>query len=137
MLRQKGKQIVLTSDRLPKELSGLEERLVSRFEWGLLADMKAPDYETREAILQKKADKDGLSLSPDVITYIADRVASNIRELEGAVLSLLAYASLSHCDITIDVAKRVLSNKIRRKQRSIGIEDIVDLKGDLIKGLDK
>ena len=124
VLRQKGKQIVLTSDRLPKELSGLEERLVSRFEWGLLADMKAPDYETREAILQKKADKDGLSLSPDVITYIADRVASNIRELEGAVLSLLAYASLSHCDITIDVAKRVLSNKIRRKQRSIGIEDI-------------
>ena len=69
-------------------------------------------------------DRDGLSLSPDVITYIADRVASNIRELEGAVLSLLAYASLSHCDITIDVAKRVLSNKIRRKQRSIGIEDI-------------
>ena len=124
VLRQKGKQIVLTSDRLPKELSGLEERLVSRFEWGLLADMKPPDYETREAILQKKADKDGLSLSPDVIAYIADRVASNIRELEGAVLSLLAYASLSHCDITIDVAKRVLSNKIRRKQRSVGIEDI-------------
>ena len=124
VLRQKGKQIVLTSDRIPKELSGLEERLVSRFEWGLLADMKPPDYETREAILQKKADKDGLSLSPDVIAYIADRVASNIRELEGAVLSLLAYASLSHCDITIDVAKRVLSNKIRRKQRSVGMEDI-------------
>ena len=124
VLRQKGKQIVLTSDRLPKELSGLEERLVSRFEWGLLADMKPPDYETREAILQKKADKDGLSLSPDVIAYIADRVASNIRELEGAVLSLLAYASLSHCDINIDVAKRVLSNKLRRKQRSAGIEDI-------------
>ena len=124
VLRQKGKQIVLTSDRIPKELSGLEERLVSRFEWGLLADMKPPDYETREAILQKKADKDGLSLSPDVIAYIADRVASNIRELEGAVLSLLAYASLSHCDITIEVAKRVLSNKIRRKQRSVGMEDI-------------
>ncbi len=124
VLRQKGKQIVLTSDRIPKELSGLEERLVSRFEWGLLADMKPPDYETREAILQKKANKDGLSLSPDVIAYIADRVASNIRELEGAVLSLLAYASLSHCDITIEVAKRVLSNKIRRKQRSVGMEDI-------------
>jgi len=124
VLRQKGKQIVLTSDRIPKELSGLEERLVSRFEWGLLADMKPPDYETREAILQKKADKDGLSLSPDVIAFIADRVASNIRELEGAVLSLLAYASLSHCDVTIEVAKRVLSNKIRRKQRSLGIEDI-------------
>ena len=124
VLRQNGKQIVLTSDRIPKELSGLEERLMSRFEWGLLADIRPPDFETRVAILQKKAEKDGVSIAPDVIAFVADQFTSNIRELEGAVLSLLAYSSLSQCDISIDVAREVLNNKIQRKKRDINIEDI-------------
>ena len=123
-LRQNGKQIVLTSDRVPQELSGLEERLISRFNWGLLADIHMPDYETRVAILQKKAKKDGLSISTEVISYIADQITSNIRELEGAVLSLLAHASLYRCDITLDVAKEALKKSLRRQQREIGIEDI-------------
>jgi len=124
VLRQNGKQIVLTSDRVPKELAGLEERLISRFEWGLLADIRPPDYETRVAILQKKAEKDGLTIDTDVIAFVADQVTSNIRELEGAVLSLLAYSSLSQCDISIDVAREVLNNKIQRQKRVIDIEDI-------------
>ncbi len=91
VLRQNGKQIVLTCDRLPQELTGLEERLVSRFQWGLLADIQFPDYETRVAILQKKAENDGLNVSTDVTAFIADQITTNIRELEGAVLSLLAH----------------------------------------------
>jgi chromosomal replication initiator protein len=124
VLRQNGKQIVLTSDRIPKELSGLEERLMSRFEWGLLADIRPPDFETRVAILQKKAAKDGVSIASDVIAFVADHFTSNIRELEGAVLSLLAYSSLSQRDISIDVAREVLNKKIQRKKRDINIEDI-------------
>ncbi len=124
VLRQNGKQIVLTSDRVPKELAGLEERLISRFEWGLLADIRPPDYETRVAILQKKAEKDGLTIATDVIAFVADQITSNIRELEGAVLSLLAYSSLSQCDISIEVAREVLNNKIQRQKRVIDIEDI-------------
>jgi chromosomal replication initiator protein len=124
VLRQNGKQIVLTCDRLPQELSGLEERLISRFQWGLLADIRPPDYETRVAILQKKAEKDGLSINAEVIAFIADQITSNIRELEGAVLSLLAYASLFRCDITIEVAKEVLNRTLKRQDRDIGIEDI-------------
>lgn len=123
-LRQNGKQIVLTSDRMPQELSGLEERLISRFNWGLLADILPPDYETRVAILQKKAEKDGLSINTEVIAFVADQITSNIRELEGAVLSLLAYASLYRCDITTDVAREVLKKSLKRQQRAIGIQDI-------------
>lgn len=124
VLRQNGKQIILTSDRIPKELAGLEERLVSRFEWGLLTDIRPPDYETREAILRKKAEKDGLIIAPEVIAFVAEQITSNIRELEGAVLSLLAYSSLSQCDITVDVAREVLNNKIQRQPKDISIDDI-------------
>lgn len=123
-LRQSGKQIVLTCDRPPKELTGLEERLISRFQWGLLADIQPADYETRVAILQKKAEKDGLSISPEVTAFIADQISSNIRDLEGAVLRLLAYASLFRCDITVDVAKQVLKDTFKKEQHDISIEDI-------------
>ncbi|GMR14016.1 MAG: chromosomal replication initiator protein DnaA [Gemmatimonadota bacterium] len=98
------KQIILTSDRPPKEIPGLEERLVSRFEWGLVADMKPPDYETRVAILRKKAEDDSLSLDPDVIDFIARSCTNSVRELEGAVIKLLAYSSLTNQEITVDLA---------------------------------
>lgn len=124
VLRQNGKQIVLTCDRLPKELTGLEERLVSRFQWGLVTDIQPPDYETRVAILQKKAEKDGLSINPEVTAFIADQITSNIRDLEGAVLRLLAYASLFQCDISIDVAKQVLKDTFKKQDREVEIEDI-------------
>lgn len=123
-LRQSGKQIVLTCDRPPKELTGLEERLVSRFKWGLLADIQPADYETRVAILQKKAEKDGLSIHPEVTAFIADQITSNIRDLEGAVLRLLAYASLFRCDITTEVARQVLKDTLKKELRDVSIEDI-------------
>ncbi len=102
------KQIVLTSDRPPKELPGLEERLISRFEWGLVADIKQPDYETRIAILRKKAADDDLTLDHDVIDFIARFCTSSVRELEGAVIKLLAYSSLTNQEISVELARRAL-----------------------------
>jgi len=111
------KQIVLTSDRPPKELAGLEERLVSRFEWGLVADIKPPDYETRVAILRKKADDDRLALDPDVIDFVARSCTASVRELEGAIIKLLAYSSLTHSDIDSGLARRALQGTIGRGER--------------------
>jgi chromosomal replication initiator protein len=102
------KQIVLASDRPPKELPGLEQRLVSRFEWGLVADLRRPDLETRVAILRKKAEDDRLTLDPEVIDYIAGACRSSVRELEGAVIKLLAYSSLTHQEITVGLAQVAL-----------------------------
>jgi len=102
------KQIVLTSDRPPKEIPGLEERLVSRFEWGLVADIKVPDYETRVAILRKKADDDNLRLDPEVIDFVALSCTSSVRELEGAIIKLLAYSSLKNQEVSVPLAKTAL-----------------------------
>ncbi len=107
------KQIVVTSDRAPKELPGLEERLVSRFEWGLVADIKPPDYETRVAILRKKANQDGLSIDDSVLDFIARQCTSSVRELEGAVIKLLAYSSLTHREIDDDLARMALGSLAR------------------------
>ena len=107
------KQIVLTSDRAPKELPGLEERLVSRFEWGLVADIKPPDYETRVAILRKKANQDGLAIEDSVLDFIARQCTSSVRELEGAVIKLLAYSSLTHREIDDDLARMALGSLAR------------------------
>ncbi len=111
------KQIVLTSDRPPKEIKGLEARLVSRFEWGLVVDIKPPDWETRVAILRKKAEDDGLTLDPAVIDFIARSCTASVRELEGAVIKLLAYSSLTNQDITEPLARTALSGMIRTDDR--------------------
>lgn len=110
------KQIILTSDRPPKEIPGLEDRLVSRFEWGLVADIKAPDYETRVAILRKKANDDNLTLDMEVIDFIAHSCTASVRELEGAVIKLLAYSSLTHQEITVELAKTALSGMLKSDQ---------------------
>ena len=102
------KQIVLTSDRPPKDIPGLEERLVSRFEWGLVADIKSPDFETRVAILRKKAHDDGLMVSHDVIDFIAQFCTSSVRELEGAIIKLLAYSSITNQEISVELARTAL-----------------------------
>lgn len=112
-LHDAGKQIVLTSDRPPKELPGVEDRLVSRFEWGLVADIKPPDYETRVAILQKKAFDDDLVLEPEIIDFVARACTSSVRELEGAVIKLLAYSSLRNEEINLDLARTALHAVIR------------------------
>ena len=109
-------QIVLTSDRPPKDLSGLENRLVSRFEWGLVVDVKPPDYETRMAILQKKAADDGFSLDSEVIEFIAHSCTASVRELEGAVIKLLAYSSLTNREITPDLARAAFRGALGQQQ---------------------
>ncbi len=107
-LHDAQRQIVLTSDRPPKEINGLEDRLVSRFEWGLVTDIKAPDLETREAILRKKAEDDELVLADEVLQFIARNCRSNVRELEGAIIKLLAYSSLTRREITVELAREAL-----------------------------
>lgn len=123
-LYQSGKQIVLTSDRSPKEIKGLEERLLSRFQWGLVTDIQPPDLETRIAILNKKIESDGGSVPPEVVSFIADKITSNIRELEGSLIRLVAYASLSGKEMTIDLAQQVLKDSINNGGRLITVEQI-------------
>jgi len=110
------RQIILTSDRPPKDIPGLEERLISRFEWGLVVDVRAPDYETRMAILRKKAEDDGLVLDSEVIDYIAHSCTASVRELEGAVIKLLAYSSLTHQELTPQLARTALSGVLGRRR---------------------
>ena len=111
-LHMKNKQIVLTSDRKPKDLITLEERLRTRFEWGLAIDVVLPDYETRVAILRKKAESLNINLKSEVYEYIAERINSNVRELEGALSKMIAYAGISHKEIDIDLAEFALASII-------------------------
>lgn len=106
------KQIVLSSDRGPKEIQRLEDRLVSRFEWGLVTDIQAPDLETRMAILQSKADEENVSLPPTVVKFIATHVVTNIRELEGALITVLAYGTLTGREITISLVEEVIADLV-------------------------
>jgi chromosomal replication initiator protein len=110
------KQIVLTSDRPPKEIPGLEDRLISRFEWGLVADIGHPDLEHRIAILRKKAEQDHLELTipDDVLRFIAEHVRSSVRELEGCIIKLLLFASLKNREVTMELAREALYDKIRQ-----------------------
>ncbi|MGB2990841.1 MAG: chromosomal replication initiator protein DnaA [Candidatus Zixiibacteriota bacterium] len=124
VLYQNGKQIVLTSDRPPREIRGVEERLSSRFQQGLVTDIQPPDLETRIAILNKKAESDGITMPIEVATFIADNVTSNIRELEGSLIRLLAYASLNSKEITVDLAKLVLRDTIRSGSREVTMHQI-------------
>ena len=109
-LYMNDKKIVITSDRMPKELKNIEERLITRFEWGLPIDITAPNYETRVAILKKKAEAQHVVLSQDVLTYIAERVDSNIRELEGALLKIISYAGISSKPIDMNLAENAISS---------------------------
>ena len=111
-LQTQGKQIILTSDKPPKEMETLEERIRSRFEWGLMADIGTPDYETRMAILRKKIEADEMNLSDEILNYIATNIKSNIRELEGALNKLLAYSNLEKTEITMEIAQKELQNII-------------------------
>jgi chromosomal replication initiator protein len=118
------KQIVLSSDRPPHEIPQLEERLRSRFEWGLIADIQPPDLETKVAILKRKAEAEAVPLPDDVAMFIAGRIKSNIRELEGSLIRLIAYASLTGRDISLDLTQEVLRDAIDLDTRAITIESI-------------
>ncbi len=123
-LHQAGKQLILTADRPPVDLEGLNERLLSRFKWGLTAELTAPDYETRLEILRKKAYNDGIELPEDVLKYIATNVTTSIRELEGALISLLAQSTLNNKEITLKLAHSILGKIIKTKHRDISIDYI-------------
>jgi chromosomal replication initiator protein len=116
-----NKQIVVTSDRPPKEIPTLEERLVSRFEWGLISDIQPPDYETRLAILRKKVERENHFIPDDVLCFIADNVKSNIRELEGSLVKLVVHASVHRKEMTIDKAKDILKDLIKHEPRKVNI----------------
>ena len=125
VLYHSGKQIILTSDRSPKEIKGLEDRLLSRFSWGLVTDLQAPDLENRQAILYKKLSTEGTSIPDDVVRLIADQITSNIRELEGALTRLLAYASLKKVPVDLEMAKKVLSDTIHSSRKEVTIDAII------------
>jgi len=119
-----NRQIVVTSDRPPKEIPSLEDRLVSRFEWGLITDIQQPDYETRLAILRKKVERENIQIPEDVLALIADSVKSNIRELEGSLVKLLVHASVYKRDVTIEMAHDVLKDFVKTSPRKTSISTI-------------
>lgn len=123
-LHQSGKQIILTSDTPPKDMEGMQERLLSRFRWGLNADIQAPDFETRQAILQVKMKQEGLDIPDEVVKYVAYNVQSNVRELEGALIALFAQATLNKKEIDLELAKRVMKNFVKTTARELTIETI-------------
>ena len=116
------KQIVLSSDRPPKTIPGLEERLVSRFEWGLVTDVQLPDFETRIAILKKKAERNGSKLPDDILYFIAEKIKTNIRELEGALIKLIAYSVLENKKVTLELAKEILKDAGSEDSKKITLE---------------
>ncbi len=123
-LHQGGKQIILSADRPPKDIDGIEERLLSRFQWGLSADMKPPELETRIAILNRKAEDDGIVVDGEVIEFIAHNVKSNIRELEGSLIRLLAHSTLHSREIDLELAREMLRDIIKETHVSLGVEQI-------------
>jgi chromosomal replication initiator protein len=123
-LYESHKQIVVTSDKFPKEIPGLEERLRSRFEWGLIADIQPPDVETKQAILKMKAEHNGIELPEEVIQFLATSVSSNVRELEGFLIRIGAYASLTSTPVSLAMAREILKDILVEKNREITVEEI-------------
>ncbi len=139
-LRQSGKQIVLASDRAPQKMEGMEERLLSRFKWGLSAGLQQPDYGTRKSILMTKMYQNGIELPDEVVDYIAHNISSNIRELEGALISLLAQSSLNRKEVDLDLARGLVKSFVDKVQKEITIQAIqevvsehLDVEVDLMK----
>jgi len=139
-LHQNGKQLILTSDKPPVEMQGMEQRLLSRFKWGLSADIQVPNLETRIAILEKKMYADGIELPREVVEYLGYSITSNIRELEGALISLIAQSSLNKKSITLELAKQMIDKFVKNTAREVSIEyiqkivcDYFDLPIELLK----
>lgn len=126
-LHDDGKQIIISSDRPPKDIQPLEDRLRTRFEWGLIADISNPDYETRMAILKKKAQLDNIIIDDDVLVNIATHIDTNIRELEGALNKLIAYSTLSNSPITIELSNKAISDVVSHHNKVLSIEYIQEV----------
>ncbi len=126
-LHESGKQIIISSDRPPKEIKLLEDRLKSRFEWGLIADISNPDYETRLAILRKKAQFDNIVIDDMILSNIATKIDSNIRELEGVLNKMIAKASLTHSPLTMEMAERAINDIVSQKEKIVSPEYIQEV----------
>ncbi len=126
-LHQKGNQIILTSDKSPIEIQDVEQRLISRFKWGLSADIQTPDYDTRLSILKHKAYKDGIQFDEEIFQYIAEKIKTNIRELEGALISIIAQASLNKKEITLDLTQNTINSFISNTRKEISIDFIQNI----------
>lgn len=129
-LHQSGKQLILSSDKPPVELKGMEQRLLSRFKWGLSADLQVPDFETRVAILKKKVYNDGIHLEDDILEYIASQITNNVRELEGALVSLLAQSTLNKKEITIELVREMIDKLVKNTTRELSIDYIQKVVSD-------
>lgn len=123
-LHQNGKQLILTSDRAPVELQNFEERLLSRFKWGLSVELAAPDYETRLEMLRERAFREGVQISDEVLEYLATRIRTNFRELEGALISVMASATMSHRDVTVEQAAGITENIVGEEVSTLSIDKV-------------
>jgi len=126
-LHQNKKQVILTSDRPPKDLEDMEDRLISRFKWGLSADLQVPEFETRQAILAFKMEKEGVDLPNEVVEFISYNIKNNVRELEGVLISLIAQSTLNRRTIDINLAKQVIQNFVKKINREVTVDSIKDL----------
>ncbi|TXG39368.1 chromosomal replication initiator protein DnaA [Seonamhaeicola maritimus] len=129
-LHQNGKQVVLTSDKAPVDMQDIEQRLLSRFKWGLSAELQTPDFETRVSILKNKLYRDGVEMPEDIIDYVAKNIKSNVRELEGAIISLIAQSSFNKKEITIDLARVVVEKFVKNTKREVSIDYIQKVVSD-------
>jgi len=129
-LHQNGKQLVLTSDKAPVDMQEIEQRLLSRFKWGLSAELQTPDYETRISIVKNKLNRDGVDMDEEIIFYIAKHIKTNIRELEGAIISLMAQSSFNKKNITIDLAKVIVEKFVKNTKKEISIDHIQKVVSD-------
>ncbi len=123
-LHQNGKQVILTSDKAPVDMQDIEQRLLSRFKWGLSAELQFPDYETRVSIIKNKLFRDGVSIEESIIEYVAKNIKTNIRELEGAIISLIAQSSFNKVEITIQLAKEIVNKFVKNTKREVSIDYI-------------
>ncbi|MBP2833924.1 chromosomal replication initiator protein DnaA [Aquimarina sp. U1-2] len=129
-LHQNGKQVILTSDKAPVDMQDIEQRLLSRFKWGLSAELHQPDFETRVSIIRNKLYRDGVEMPEDIVEFLANNIKTNIRELEGAIISLIAHSSFNKKDITIDLAKAIVDNYVKNTKREVSIDYIQKVVSD-------
>ena len=129
-LHQNGKQVILTSDKAPVDMQDIEQRLLSRFKWGLSAELQHPDFETRISIIQNKLYRDGVDMPVEIMEFLANNIKTNIRELEGAIISLIAHSSFNKKDITLDLAKKIVDNYVKNTKREVSIDYIQKVVSD-------
>jgi chromosomal replication initiator protein len=123
-LHQNGKQVILSSDKAPVDMQDIEQRLLSRFKWGLSAELQVPDLETRVSILKNKLYRDGVSIEDEIVEYVAKNIKTNVRELEGAIISLIAQSSFNKADVTIELATNIVQKFVKNTKREVSIDYI-------------